>query len=70
MRVTKADYGKNLVRYTAREDFVSNRYGLIAPDSLAGVTWTTATAAQRATYVFIADANGLMSDGSEGKRIF
>lgn len=70
MRVTKADYGKNLVKYTARQDFVSERFGLIAPDSLAGVTWATATPAQRLTYVFNADAQGLMSDGSEGKRIF
>jgi hypothetical protein len=69
-RVTKADYGKDFVKYTARQDFVSTRYGLIAPSALAGVTWATATPEQRLAYVFIADANGLMPDGSEGKRIF
>ena len=70
MRVIKGDFGQDEVTYTAREDFVSMRYGLIAPAALRGVTWATATAAQRATYVFISDANGLMSDGSIGKRIY
>lgn len=70
MRIVRADYGGETVKYTAREDFVSNRYGLIAPDSLRGTTWTTATEAQRMTYVFIANNDGFYSDGTPGKRIY
>ena len=70
MRVVKADHGGRLVKYTARQDFISDRFGLIAPDSMRGTTWATATDEQRKTYVFIADNNGFYSDGTPGKRIF
>ena len=70
MRIVKADYSGKHVRYTARQDFISDRYGLIAPDSMAGTTWATATEAQKLTYVFIATDAGDMSDGTPGKRIF
>lgn len=70
MRVVKADHGGNTVKYMARQDFVSERYGLIAPNSLAGTTWATATDEQKKTYVFIANNDGYYSDGTPGKRIF
>lgn len=70
MRVVKADHGGDKVKYMARQDFVSERYGLFAPDALRGTTWATATAEQRKTYVFIANNDGFYSDGTPGKRIF
>lgn len=70
MRIVRSDHGGNTVKYRARQDFVSDRYGLIAPDSLAGTTWATATDDQKATYVFIANNSGFLSDGTPGKRIF
>lgn len=69
-RVTKVDNAGEEIKYEAREDFASNRYSLIAPAALAGVDWTTATGTQKNTYMFISDASGLLSDGSEGKRIY
>ena len=70
MRVVKADYSGTNVKYTARQDFISDRFGLIAPDSLSGLTWADATDEQRLTYVFIANNAGYYSDGTPGKRIF
>lgn len=70
MRVVKADHGDDIVTYTAMQDFISDRYSLIAPTAYAGETWTTAPGDHKNRYIFIANNAGVFSDGTEGKRIF
>lgn len=68
-RVTQVNNAGERIKYIAREDFASSRYALWAPDSIAlGTTWATATEEQRLKYMFWADANGIYSNGSTGKR--
>lgn len=58
------------VAYYARREVFGTRFARIAPNTIAnGTTWATATADQKVTYMFIADADGLYSDGTEGYRL-
>jgi hypothetical protein len=70
-RVTKVDNAGESVRYLARQDFSSDQYALIAPNTIAdGTAWADATGSERNTYMFIADDSGVYSDGTAGKRLY
>lgn len=57
------------LRYTATEQFSFLRVGVIGPNSLAAVTYSTATQAQRNKYMFITRNVGTFSDGTPGYQI-
>lgn len=68
-QVVRVMSGEDTLKYTVREDFFAGQFRRIAPAALAGLQWSDASEDQRERYVFIADAGGLMSDGSEGARL-
>lgn len=66
VRILKASLDGDTVTYTAREDFFRGRFGRWAPAELAGLSYADATQEQRDRYLFWADSDGKMSDGSDG----
>lgn len=58
-----------MLRYVATEQFTFTRVGLIAPDSLASTTYSSATVDQRRQYAFITRDVGTFADGSPGYQI-
>lgn len=69
VRLIQATSSGDKVSFTAREDFFRARIGRIAPGALSGLSYADASEAQRGRYIFIANASGLMSDGTEGYKL-
>src|SRR5690606_16664284 len=67
MRVREKGGGR--YEYRLREDFFKGRYLRIAPARLRGVSYFDASEADRARYGAIAQANGRLSDGTDGWRL-
>ena len=65
LRVVRGAVNGQQVKYKAVQDFFRGRFGRIAPADLSGLLYSAATEAQKAEYVFIADADGLI-DGEDG----
>lgn len=69
VRVIQATSQGDTVSYSAREDFFRARIARIAPGDLEGLSYANASDEQRERYIFIADENGLMSDGTTGYQL-
>lgn len=71
MQLLHASADGDQVRLRARRDAfsTSRAFGRLAPGHLAGTTFAEASELERAKYLFLADANGEMSEGSEGYRL-
>lgn len=69
VQITRVTRGSGTLTMEAREDFFKGRFARIAPASPAPLLWGDATTDQRNRYVFIANAAGLMSDGSQGTQL-
>jgi hypothetical protein len=72
MRVLQVSSEGEEVSYRAREDFFRFQLGRLAPELTGGspteaLRWGDATSSQQETYMFLADEDGLLSDGSTGK---
>jgi hypothetical protein len=65
LRVIRGAVNGETVKYKAIQDFYRGRFGRIAPAALDGLLYSAATDAQKAEYVFIAAADGLI-DGDTG----
>lgn len=61
--------GGGLYEYRLRESFFKGRYLRIAPARLRGVSYFDASEADRTRYGAIAQANGRLSDGTDGWRL-
>lgn len=57
------------VTFKAREDFFREKFGRFAPVALDGLLWDDATEAQRARYMFLAQADGTFTNGDRGKAL-
>ncbi len=68
LQIMRATINGDEVEYQSREDFFKTRFGRIAPD-LSGIEYTNASDEQLERYIFLADADGLMSDGTLGKQL-
>jgi hypothetical protein len=69
VQVQRVTRGDGVLTVEALEDFFRGRFARIAPASPAPLTWAEADADTRERYVFIAAADGTMSDGSQGTQL-
>lgn len=70
VRIIQQDAGADTVKYIAREELMATGFARWAPDSIAaGLDYSSATAEQKARYIFWADsATGLLGGIDNGKK--